>query len=145
VDACRYFAGLLVGVLRGVEKAVVLSPCWRPDRDPWSEQDLAPEIYEIAAGSFKERKPPEIAGSGFVVRSLEAALWAFSRASSFRDGCLQAVNLGGDADTTGAVYGQIAGAFWGVDGIPREWLELLAGREMIEAMAARLYHASRRV
>jgi len=57
-------------------------------------------------------------GSGYVVKSLEAALWAFSRSSNFREGCLLAVNLGNDADTTGAIYGQLAGAYYGVEGFP---------------------------
>jgi ADP-ribosylglycohydrolase len=80
-----------------------------------------------------------IQGSGYVVHSLEAALWAFYRSSSFEEGCLLAVNLGDDADTTGAVYGQLAGAFYGEDGIPERWRQRLAQRELIEALADRLY------
>ena len=66
------------------------------------------------------------------MKSLEAALWAFHDAKDFRQAVLRAVNLGDDADTTGAVCGQHAGAFWGASGIPEEWLEGLARREMIE-------------
>jgi ADP-ribosyl-[dinitrogen reductase] hydrolase len=55
-----------------------------------------------------------------VVQSLEAAFWAFAGAESFRDAVLTAVNLGDDADTTGAVCGQLAGANWGESGIPEE-------------------------
>ena len=73
---------------------------------------------EVAAGSFLRREPPEIEGSGYVVRSLEAALWAFARGGSFREGALLAANLGHDADTTGAVFGQIAGAHYGEEGDP---------------------------
>ena len=80
---------------------------------------MVDEIAEVASGSFKVKNPPEIRGTGYVVRSLEAALWAFARSSSFEEGCLLAVNLGDDADTTGAVYGQIAGAYYGESGIPR--------------------------
>jgi hypothetical protein len=58
-------------------------------------------VDEVAAGSFLRREPPEIKGSGYVVRSLEAALWAFSRSMGFEEGALLAVNLGDDADTTG--------------------------------------------
>ena len=65
-------------------------------------------------------------GSGYVVRSMEAALWAFHRSSSFEEGCLLAVNLGDDADTTAAIYGQLAGAYYGIDGIPREWRDVIA-------------------
>jgi ADP-ribosyl-[dinitrogen reductase] hydrolase len=67
-----------------------------------------------------------------VVKSLEAALWAFHGAADFRQAVLRAVNLGDDADTTGAVCGQLAGAFWGEAGIPAEWRARLAGRELIE-------------
>jgi ADP-ribosyl-[dinitrogen reductase] hydrolase len=74
-------------------------------------------IAEVAGGTFLRREPPAIRGSGYVTRSLEAALWAFARSTSFEHGALLAVNLGDDADTTGAIYGQLAGAFYGVDAI----------------------------
>ena len=74
-----------------------------------------------------------------LIESLEAALWAFYRSDSFRDGALLAVNLGDDADTTGAVYGQVAGAFYGESGIPLEWRQKLAHRELIASLAERLY------
>jgi ADP-ribosyl-[dinitrogen reductase] hydrolase len=90
-----------------------------------------PAIAEIANGSFKHKDPPELIGSGFVVRSLEAALWAFHRSDDFREGALRAVNLGDDADTTGAIYGQLAGAYYGVNAIPQDWIERLAMRELI--------------
>jgi len=79
------------------------------------------------------------------VKSLEAALWAFGRSSDFREGCLLAVNLGDDADTTAAIYGQIAGAYYGVDGIPEEWLRKIARVELIEGLAAALYKNSRSI
>ena len=94
-----------------------------------------PEIAEIAAGSFKEKNPPAIAGTGYVVKSLEAALWAFYRSSSFEKGALLAANLGDDADTTAAIYGQLAGAYHGADDIPAGWLDRLAMREFITEMA----------
>ena len=75
----------------------------------------------MAAWSFKRGEPPEIAGTGYVVRSLEAALWAFHHGSDFREGCLMAANLGDDADTTAAVYGQLAGAYYGEQWIPEQW------------------------
>ena len=55
---------------------------------------------------------------------------------------LLAVNLGGYADTTGAIYGQLAGAFYGVDGIPEEWLNVLAHRELITSFADELFSRS---
>ena len=95
-------------------------------------------IDEVAAGSFLRREPPQVRGTGFVVQSLEAAMWAFARGNDFRSGALLAVNLGDDADTTGAIYGQLAGAHYGVDGIPAHWLAALAKREQVELLASRL-------
>ena len=77
-----------------------------------------------------------------MVKSLEAALWAFHKSESFREGALLAVNLGDDADTTGAVYGQLAGAFYGEPGIPAQWLGKLAMRDVIEGYAERLHEQS---
>lgn len=138
VDACRYHAALLVGALNGATKEEILADHYSPVPGLWSERPLVPAIEEIASGSFKRREPPEIQGSGYVVRSLEAALWALHRSRDFRAGCLMAVNLGDDADTTGAVYGQMAGALYGVESIPPEWQSRLAKRELIERLAVQL-------
>jgi len=73
------------------------------------------------------------------------ALWAFCHSTSFKDGCLLAVNLGDDADTTGAVYGQLAGAFYGVDDIPGDWLGKIAHRKWIERLAEKLFDLSGRI
>ncbi|MBD0328939.1 MAG: ADP-ribosylglycohydrolase family protein [Thermoleophilia bacterium] len=136
VDACRYFAALLVGAVDGLPKDELLSPRY------WHWGELHREVADVAAGSFRGREPPEIRGTGYVVRSLEAALWALERSDGFREGALLAVNLGDDADTTGAVYGQLAGALYGEEAIPREWRAKLALRETIEDYAERLYRLS---
>ncbi|OPY30367.1 MAG: ADP-ribosylglycohydrolase [Methanobacterium sp. PtaU1.Bin242] len=73
-----------------------------------------------------------------MVKSLEAALWAFYNSEDFQEGCLKAVNLGDDADTTGAVYGQVAGAFYGEDGIPDGWIKKLARYDLISDLADKL-------
>lgn len=138
VDACRYFGGLIVGTLRGVPKEELLAPNYSPLPGLWDEEPLSPKVAAVAAGSFRLREPPEVRGTGYVVQSLEAALWAFHRAGNFRDGALLAVNLGDDADTTGAVYGQIAGAYYGADDIPAEWRARLAMAELIDEFANQL-------
>jgi len=135
VDACRYLGALLVGAVNGAKKSELLSERYSPVPGYWQPHPLVSEIGEIADGSFKRRSPPEIKGSGYVVRSLEAALWAFYHSDSFRQGCLLAVNLGDDADTTGAVYGQLAGAFYGKEGIPHAWRAKLAMVSLIESFA----------
>jgi ADP-ribosyl-[dinitrogen reductase] hydrolase len=138
-DACRYFGSLLLGALNGVEKDTLLSEYYSPVPEYWEAHPLGEEIDEIASGSFKHKNPPQIIGSGYVVKSLEAALWAFHHSNSFREGALLAVNLGNDADTTGAVYGQIAGACFGYEAIPQEWKAKIAHRDLIESYADRLY------
>ena len=143
VDGCRYLAALILGALQGLPKDELLAHRYTPVPGLWDEQPLAPEIDEVAAGSFKDREPPEIKGSGYVVRSLEAALWAFHRSDSFRNGALLAVNLGDDADTTGAVYGQLAGAYYGAHGIPADWLALLSRRDEIAALCDQLFMMQR--
>lgn len=143
LDACRYFGGLIVGAVNGVAKDVLLSERYCPIAGYWEAHPLVAEIDEIAAGSFKFRQPPAIKGTGYVVRSLEAALWAFYRSNSFEEGCLLAVNLGNDADTTGAVYGQLAGAFYGENGIPENWISRLVDRALIVSFAERLFELSR--
>ena len=138
VDACRYFAGLLVGALRGVAKQTLLSARYCPVEGLWDETPLAPKIAAIAAGSFKHKQPPEIRGTGDVVDTLEAVLWAFFHTEDFREGALKVVNLGQDADTTGAIYGQIAGAHYGMESIPVQWRQRLTMSFEITTVADRL-------
>jgi ADP-ribosyl-[dinitrogen reductase] hydrolase len=132
LSACRYMALVLAGLLHGVEREVVLSPDWAPLAKLTSRAPLDPSVAEVAAGSFRRKSPPEIEGSGWVVASLEAALWAFHDAPDFETAVLKAVNLGNDSDTTGAVCGQFAGAYWGEAGIPERWRNKLARMDMLE-------------
>lgn len=141
IDACRYFSSLLAGALTGVDKEDLLAPRYCPVTGYWDENPLAPNIDAIAGGSFKDNA--QIRGTGYVVHTLEAVLWAFHHTQDFREGVLKVVNLGDDADTTGAIYGQIAGAYYGVEAIPAEWRDRLAMREMIESMAGSLYEYAR--
>jgi ADP-ribosylglycohydrolase len=139
VDACRYLGALIRAAANGAPKEELL------DTGFWQDGELVPEIEEVARGSFRRRDPPEIEGSGYVVRSLEAALWALERSETFREGCLLAVNLGDDTDTTAAVFGQLAGALYGEDEIPEEWRAQLARRELVERLADALFMARLRV
>ena len=142
INGCRYLAALLVGALQDRSKSELLSDRFTPVPGLWDREPLVPRIDAIAGESFADTDPPDIRGTGYVVRSLEAALWAFHRADDFRTGCLLAANLGDDADTTAAVYGQLAGAYWGEGGIPDEWLEKAALRSLIEELADRLLEFS---
>ncbi len=144
VDACRYFAGLLVGALRGVSKEEPLSPLYCPVEGYWESNPLSPKVAAVAGGSFKHRDLRDIRATGYVVDTLEAVLWAFHHTGDFREGALRVVNLGDDADTTGAVYGQLAGAFYGVEDIPPEWRRRLAMGAEIESFADSLFERGSR-
>lgn len=139
VDACRLMAAILVGLLGGISKGEVLSVSWLETMAGLEIESLSPKIEAIARGGYKGADEAEVRGSGYVVESLEAALWAFWRSEDFREGALLAVNLGDDADTTGAIYGQLAGACHGMQGIPSDWLDKLAWRERIQDLADQLY------
>lgn len=142
VDACRYCGALIIGAMQGLTKDELLAPRFSPAPCGWNEHPLHPEIDEVARGSFREREPPAIRAAGGAVGCIEAALWAFARSSSFEEGVLLAVNLGDDADTTGAVYGGLAGAYYGIDGIPARWREGLAQAGVIEKFADALFALS---
>jgi ADP-ribosylglycohydrolase len=121
--------------MNGVSKAKLLSPMYSPVPGLWEREPLAPKIAEVAGGSFVRRSPPEIAGTGHLVKSLEAALGAFARTDNYRDGCLAAANLGDDADTTAAVFGQIAGVHYGEDMVPSSRRGTLALASTIDRFA----------
>jgi len=134
LSAARYFALVLAGLIAGESREEVLSDNWWALDRLESLEPLHQEIRAVAGGSFRTTGPPEIRGSGYVVKSLEAALWAFHDAAGFEEAVLKAVNLGDDSDTTGAVCGQLAGACWGESGMRASLREGLARREMIEGI-----------
>jgi len=138
LSACRYLATVLAALIHGEDRDAVLSPDWKPLQQLNDIKPLHPLIHEIAQGSFRQKQPPAIQGSGWVVKSLEASLWAFHNAESFEDAVLKAVNLGDDADTTGAICGQLAGAFWGESNIPQSLRSGLARMDMLEKTLARI-------
>lgn len=138
IDACRYMTGLLIGALEGRSRDELLAPRFEPAPGIWAAAPLEERIAAVAAGSYKTKMPPQLKADGFVVHTLEAVLWAFARARDFRDGLLQVVNLGDDADTTGCIYGALAGAHWGVEQIPSKWRAKLAKHMQIEKLASGL-------
>ena len=136
LDACRLFAVALSRALAGGDKQQVLA---------LSSLELdSPRIREIAQGTWMGKSREQIGSSGYVVHSLEAALWCFARHNSFEAAVLEAANLGDDADTTAAITGQIAGAFWGRGGIPAHWLAKLHQEQDIRGLALSLHQLSDR-
>ena len=132
-DAAAVFSQMIWRALNGYTKEQMFSI------DVKKTLFTTPEVKNIFEFKTYLLSPPYIEGSGFVTKSLEAALWAFFKSSDFKSGALLAVNLGGDADTIGALYGQIAGAYYGVNEIPAEWLSCLHERKLIEKTSIDLY------
>jgi ADP-ribosylglycohydrolase len=128
VDACEVYALLIAGALRGMNHAQL---CAEPTYAPLTKHSWHPAVAPVVAGSYRHRQPPEIIGDGYVVNSLEASLWAIYHNSTFADAILAGVNLGQDADTTGAVVGQLAGALYGESAIPVRWRKRLVKYDVI--------------
>ncbi len=143
VSACVVAGVALAALIDGEARETVLDPDWPVWDRVRRRAPIHSEIDEVIRGSHLRREPPQIEGSGYVVRSLEAAWWAFGRGGDFESAVLAAVNLGDDADTTGAVCGQFAGAWWGVDSIPTRWRRGLARASEIELVAARVADMAR--
>jgi ADP-ribosyl-[dinitrogen reductase] hydrolase len=129
IDACRYFGALIFGALHGVGKEQLLDGLYSPIEGYWEANPLTFSIKTVAEGSYKIKSRDEISSSGYVVHTMEAALWAFYNYDNFHDGVLAAVNLADDSDTVGAVYGQLAGAFFGETALPIEWILKMHGAQ----------------
>jgi ADP-ribosyl-[dinitrogen reductase] hydrolase len=131
LEGCILFADMLAQALNGAGKERLLF-------DNCTDKIRSEKLLAIASGAYREKSVGHIRGSGYVADCLEAALWCFWTTDSFEQAVLAAANLGDDADTTAAVCGQIAGAFYGAAGIPAHWLERLHRREEITILAEQL-------
>ena len=129
--ACRLLGEVLIRALQGLSKDEVLAPSQQALR-------LSLGLKSVAAGMYKTKSLHQVRGTGYVVQSLEAAFYCFWNTDNFKDCVLMAANLGDDADTTSAVVGQIAGAYYGQAGIPTEWLEKLTMCKEIGVLADQL-------
>jgi ADP-ribosyl-[dinitrogen reductase] hydrolase len=139
LDACQVFSLMVIRALNGLSKNEILS------NDIAKIDGLSPEIKKIAEGSYKKLSRDKIESTGYVAHSLEAALWAFYNSKSFKEGALLAVNLGDDADTTAAIFGQLAGAYYGYEAIPKKWRDLIAMKDKINEMAVELLNLSNKL
>ncbi|CAF3711670.1 unnamed protein product [Rotaria sp. Silwood1] len=134
-DACCYYGALIIAALNGAKKSELISKTFYDEHREWfGNRTLHPEIMAIAQGSYQKPGGYQdgIRGKGYIVNALEAALWAFwSDEDSFETGALKAVNLGDDTDTTAAIYGQLAGAYYGYKKLPEKWLECMYAKDFI--------------
>ena len=140
-DACIAFTWLLFGFYKGFDKEDILSKEYANYYlfEFSQNYQYEPEIIEVLQGSYKNKSESEIESSGYVIHSLEAALWAFYNSIGFKEGVLKAVNLGKDSDTIAAIYGTIAGACYGFGNIDKELVEGLMHNKIIIETAVKLY------
>lgn len=135
IDASRLFGEMIFRALAGASKTEILFG-----------NELtgigSPAIQAIADGEYRHKTIDNIRGTGYVVESLEAALWCFWTTTTYDQAILAATNLGDDADTTAAICGQLAGAHYGELGIPSHWLSQLTMRQEITELAEQLYDAT---
>jgi ADP-ribosyl-[dinitrogen reductase] hydrolase len=138
IDACRLFGSMLLAALGGAGRDETLFD--NSFRNAPSGT-LSKTIHFLAQGVYRHKRESEIRGTAYVVESLEAGLWAFFNSRSYEEAILNAVNLGDDADTTAAVCGQLAGAYYGGSNIPGEWLGRLVMAGEIGELADKLFEA----
>lgn len=135
VDSCRLMGAAIAALIAGTPFDDVFAPGF------WRWGALHADVQAIADGSWRNKQPPEIKGTGYCIDALEAAIWAVAHADDFRDAVLRAANLGDDADTTAAIAGQLAGARWGAASIPAAWLGKLVAADRIASLARALFAA----
>ena len=131
VDGCALLARSLCRLIAGEGKAAL-----RVEEAGW----VGP-IQAVGRGIYAGKTADEIASTGYVTHTLEAAYWAVARSGNFEEAVLLAANLGGDADTVAAVTGQLAGALWGYGDIPLRWRRLLHEYERLVGLAMALFAA----
>ncbi|MEM7532910.1 MAG: ADP-ribosylglycohydrolase family protein [Chloroflexota bacterium] len=131
VEASRLFGVMLFTALQGADKEAILS-------GGATLSGLSRKIQQIATGTYRTKSRAQINGNGYVVNSLEAALWCFDQTDTYRDAVLMATNLGDDTDTTAAICGQVAGAYYGEEGIPVAWRERVVMGDEIRTLAIQL-------
>jgi ADP-ribosylglycohydrolase len=88
---------------------------------------------------LKDTPEENVISSGYVVESLEAAVWCLITTSNLKECLLKAVNLGDDTDTIAAIAGGLAGLYYGYEAIPQEWVAVIKRREWIEDMCEKMY------
>jgi len=131
IDSCRYFNTILHYLLNGYGKNEAFAP---------HKMSLLVRLLIINAGEYKEKHRDQIRSSGYVIDTLEAALWAVWHTDNFKDAILLAANLADDADSVAATAGQLAGALYGLSGIPAEWVDKIVDIDRILSMAEELFH-----
>lgn len=144
---CIVYCALLTGVLNGIKKDELRQKIFPVigsyvRRHP--EYQDAVEVYDrifhlIPGNNFAELPEEEIKSSGFVLDTLESAIWCFYNSENYRDCILKAVNLGGDTDSIAAIAGALAGPYYGE--LPEDWVKTVRGKKLLDDAVEKLSEA----
>ena len=139
IDACRYFAYIICKIIHGTTKEEIKSKEFKQQTiDFFNKKPLHKKVEKIIEGEYFEKNTDEIKSTGYVVDTLESALWSFITTDNFETALLKAVNLGDDADTVGSITGQIAGVYYGYNQIPNRWTKNIAKKEWLKSISHKL-------
>jgi len=139
--ACGIYISIAVCLLQGAEPQSAYAQGIENVQKIYTQTPYSTEIshfQKVFSGNIAALPMDVIKSSGYVIDTLEASLWCFLNSTSYADAVLKAVNLGGDTDTTGAVTGGLAGIYYGLENIPQDWIDQIARKEDIIALARRL-------
>ena len=140
IYGCGIYSMVLWDILRGADKSQIPSAI---ENAAVLFDGMYPEESDHYEWAFYKKlatkTEDEISGSGYVVNTLEAALWCLLTTNSYKECVLKAVNLGEDTDTVAAIAGGLAGALYGYDSIPQEWKDTLIKREYLESLCEKAY------
>ena len=106
-----------------------------------SYSDIFPQFDRLLHGKIQNATMRSIRSSGFVIDTLEAAIWCFIKTDSYRECIFKAINLGGDTDTIACIAGGLAGIYYGVHNIPNNWIQMLAKKNELNNLIDRFYEA----
>ncbi|MGD1712167.1 ADP-ribosylglycohydrolase family protein [Dapis sp. BLCC M172] len=142
--ACGIYISIAICLLEGLDLKTAYLQGIENIKKIYSEEKYAGEIHrfrKVLGGEVQNIPLTQIHAGGYVLDTLEASLWCLLNTNSFADAVLKAVNLGEDTDTTGAVTGGLAGIYYGIENMPKEWIEVIARKDDIVNLAARLENA----
>lgn len=177
VDVCKFYTGLMIGALMGVNKHTLLSEQFnvmdittygdlkydrlnqtflenctdtiinidnqkikcRSTKENKFLRTLFPSVINIQKGSYKCKNRDLIRSDNNILYCVEAALWSFYTTDTFDEGCIKAVNLGLNSCSIGAIYGQLAGLYYGLSNIPQIWISKLYQCDYIKEISGKLH------
>lgn len=135
-EACAVYIKLAVMALLSSEKAALAEAV---ATESIRDEQLRDRLSSYKSLDFwRQQTESNIRSTGYVIDTLEAALWAFFTTDTFEHGAIRAVNLGHDADTVAAVYGGLAGAYYGFDAIPDRWVRDMRNKDLLARISQEL-------